>query len=57
MGVAAMLVGLTLHLVFGGTTAPFKTFWRAAFSNTIASPIGCESHRWEHGCTSTLPVD
>ena len=41
MAVAATIVGLVLHAVSGGVTAPFTTFWRAALSNTIASPIGC----------------
>lgn len=42
MAVAAAIVGLVLHALFGGVTAPFDTFWRAALSNTTASPIGCE---------------
>ncbi len=42
MAVAAAIVGLVLHALSGGVTAPFATFWRAALTNTIASPFGCE---------------
>lgn len=45
MAAAAMIVGLVLHQLTKGTTAPFTTFWRPALSNTIASPIGYLSLR------------
>ena len=45
VAVAAALVGLALHAVNKGTTAPFATFWKPALSNTIASPIGYLSLR------------
>lgn len=45
MAAAAVIVGLILHQLTKGTTAPFTTFWRPALSNTIASPIGYMSLR------------
>lgn len=53
MAVAAAIVGLVLHALFGGVTAPFSTFWKAALSNTMASPIGCTC--WDEDACSQPP--
>ncbi|EWM21922.1 udp-glc gal endoplasmic reticulum nucleotide sugar transporter [Nannochloropsis gaditana] len=45
MAAAATIVGVLLHQVNKGTTAPFSIFWRPALSNTLASPIGYLSLR------------
>lgn len=46
MGATAAMIGgvaYTVHARFGGTSASPFLFWRAAASNTVASPIGCKS--------------
>ncbi len=51
MGATAAFIGsvaYSVHARFGGTSADFFLFWRAAASNTVASPIGCTC---EHATT------